>query len=72
MRSPGEAPSSPADTALYRLGRWSFDNRRKVLTGWIVAVIAIFVIGGIVGSGFDATNRIPDSESGRGSDVLAS
>jgi putative drug exporter of the RND superfamily len=72
MRSPGEASSTPADTALFRLGRWSFDNRRRVLTGWIVAVIAIFVIGGIVGSGFDATNRIPDSESGRGSDVLAS
>jgi RND superfamily putative drug exporter len=61
---------SISDTTLHRLGEWCFEKRRTVVLAWVGAVIAIFAIGGIVGSGFDATTRIPDSESARGSDVI--
>ncbi len=69
MRTPDTTASKPS-TFLTRLGRWCFDHRRATLVAWLFAVIAIFAVGGVVGSGFDATNEIPDSESRRGADAI--
>jgi len=44
-----------------RAGRWSAQNRKKAIFGWLAFVIAALVIGGMVG-----TNQLDDQESGVG------
>jgi len=55
---------------LASLGRWSFKNRWLVVVGWIALMVAVFGTAGVVGSAFDGSFAIPDSESRRGFDAL--
>jgi putative drug exporter of the RND superfamily len=57
-------------TYLYRLGGWAFDNRRKVLLGW-VAVLALVVAGaGAFKGEFSTKFEVPGTESQRAQDLL--
>ena len=55
---------------LARFGRWCFSNRGKVLVAWVIGMVAVFGIGGSVGSAFDSSFEIPDSESRDGFDTF--
>ena len=55
---------------LYRLGGWSFDNRRKVLTGWL-AVLALVIAGvGAFSDQFSDKFEVPGTESQQAQDLL--
>jgi putative drug exporter of the RND superfamily len=57
-------------TYLYRLGGWAFDNRRKVLLGWL-AVFAVVAAGAAAFSGtFSTKFEVPGTESQRAQDLL--
>jgi RND superfamily putative drug exporter len=53
-----------------RLGRWSFHNRKLVVTLWAVALIGINVIAGIVGPAFSVDLATPGAESTDGFTTL--
>jgi putative drug exporter of the RND superfamily len=38
---------------LGRIGAWCYDHRRRVLAGWILAVIAIAAVAVVAGSRFE-------------------
>ena len=69
MRGPDEF-SPDEQTFLFRLGRWCFEHRGKTLGAWVAALVVLFAAAGIIGSGFNATNEIPSSESQRGLDTI--
>jgi putative drug exporter of the RND superfamily len=55
---------------LYRLGRWSFQHRGKVLVGW-VAVLAVVIASASAFSGqFSDKFEVPGTESQRAQDLL--
>ena len=57
-------------TYLYRLGGWAFDNRRKVLCGWLV-VLALVIASATAFSGtFSSKFEVPGTESQRAQDLL--
>jgi len=57
-------------TYLYRLGGWAFDNRRKVLLGW-VALLAVVIASATAFSGtFSSKFEVPGTESQRAQDLL--
>ena len=56
---------------MYRaLGKWCFTNWGKVLAAWVAVVIGVGALSGFVGSAFNATFEIPESESRDGFDAL--
>ena len=57
-------------TYLYRLGRWSFRNRRKVLSFWVLTLVAvIFSAVAFAGSTNDEFS-VPGTESQEAQDLL--
>ncbi len=56
---------------LYRLAQLAARHRWRTLGIWIVAVIAIFVVGGALGGKLADDFNLPDSESQRAYDLLA-
>ena len=55
---------------LARLGRWSHNRRRLVITTWVVFLVVAGGLSGAVGSGFTTQFSPPDVESARGIDIL--
>ena len=59
------------DEGMYRaLGQWCFSNWGKVVAAWVVIVIGVGALAGTIGSAFNATFEIPESESRDGFDAL--
>jgi RND superfamily putative drug exporter len=57
-------------TYLYRLGGWAFENRKKVLLGWM-AVLAVVIASAVAFSGqFSEKFEVPGTESQRAQDLL--
>lgn len=48
---------------LYKLGNWSYNKRRKVLTSWIVIIIALGILLANLGINFDENMSIPGTKS---------
>jgi uncharacterized membrane protein YdfJ with MMPL/SSD domain len=58
-------------TKLHRLGRWAFDNKKKVLVGWLT-VLALVVTGmNTFGDEFSSKFEVPGTESQEAQDLLA-
>jgi putative drug exporter of the RND superfamily len=56
---------------MYRaLGQWCYRNWKAVIGLWLVIIVGVSVASGAIGSAFDATFEIPESESRDGFDVL--
>ena len=53
-----------------RVGRWSTENRKKAIWGWLAFVVIAFVIGGSVGSKELADEDRYQGESGRAETAL--
>ncbi|MGH2841849.1 MAG: MMPL family transporter [Solirubrobacteraceae bacterium] len=63
-------PTPTTDSRLARLGGWCFAHRRRVLAGWVVALVtAIAVLAPLAGD-FQADFRTPGSDSATADDVL--
>jgi uncharacterized membrane protein YdfJ with MMPL/SSD domain len=57
-------------THLYRLGGWAFQNRRKVLFGWLT-VLALAVASSVAfGGQFSSKFEVPGTESQQAQDLL--
>ncbi|WP_432559450.1 MMPL family transporter [Granulicoccus sp. GXG6511] len=50
-------------TYLYDLGRWCFRMRRRVLLGWLAALVVLGALAGIFSSSFDDAFEIPGAQS---------
>ena len=57
-------------TYLYRLGGWAFDNRRKVLLGWLAVLALVVFSAGAFGDKFSTKFEVPGTESQRAQDLL--
>src|SRR5687768_4797660 len=57
-------------TYLYRLGGWAFDNRRKVLLGWVVVLAAVVFSAASFGGTYSEKFEVPGTESQRAQDLL--
>ncbi|MBM9506790.1 MMPL family transporter [Actinacidiphila acididurans] len=57
-------------TLLYRLARWCFQHRRRVLAVWFVLVIAVIGVAQASGGKTSDTFTIPGTESQRATSVL--
>src|SRR3984893_16729690 len=55
---------------LRRMAAWCYRQRRRVLVGWVVALIGISVLGQTVGGGLQKTFSLPGTESDRAFSVL--
>src|SRR6266511_1969885 len=55
---------------LRRLAAWCYRRRRRVVVGWIVALIVISVLGQTVGGDLLKTFSLPGTESDRAFNVL--
>jgi hypothetical protein len=55
---------------LGRIGAWCYDHRRRVLLGWIIAVIAIIAVASAAGSRFE-DDFSGVGQSGQVSSILA-
>jgi RND superfamily putative drug exporter len=53
-----------------RIARWCYDNRVKVVIGWIVAFVVVQTLSATVGTGFNDQFEALDSESDRGSALI--
>ena len=57
-------------TCLYRLGGWAFDNRRKVLLGWVVVLALVIASASAFSGTFSSKFEVPGTESQRAQDLL--
>jgi membrane protein YdfJ len=57
-------------TFLYRLGGWAFKNRRKVLAGWIVTLVAVVASSFAFAGDFSSKFEVPGTESQQAQDLL--
>jgi len=55
---------------LYRLGRWSFDHRRRVLAGWLAVLAAVIGCAAMFSDQFSTKFEVPGTESQRAQDLL--
>jgi len=53
-----------------RFGAWTTGHRKTVIFGWIVALVAIGLLGGSVGSSFSENFKLPASDSQEAFDLL--
>jgi RND superfamily putative drug exporter len=69
------APIPPSNAALKpslfaRLAASCHDRRRRVLIGWIAAIVVLFGVSGATGNSFRDQFDLPDSDSKAGVDIL--
>ena len=57
-------------TNLYKLGGWAFDNRRKVLLGWLVVLALVLFASSTFSGTFSSKFEVPGTESQRAQDLL--
>ena len=57
-------------TYLYRLAGWTFDNRRKVLLGWLAVLAVVIASAGAFGGEFSTKFEVPGTESQKAQDLL--
>ena len=57
-------------TRLYRIGGWSFKNRRKVLVGWLLVVLAVFASAAMFSGKTSNEFSVPGTESQVAMDLL--
>jgi uncharacterized membrane protein YdfJ with MMPL/SSD domain len=57
-------------TYLYRLGGWAFENRRKVLIGWLAVLAVVVASAGAFSGQFSTKFEVPGTESQRAQDLL--
>jgi RND superfamily putative drug exporter len=57
-------------TLLYRIGGWAFDNRRKVVIGWMVVLGLVIVSSSAFSDKFSTKFEVPGTESQRAQDLL--
>jgi uncharacterized membrane protein YdfJ with MMPL/SSD domain len=57
-------------TYLYRLGGWAFDNRRKVLLGWVLVLGLVLFSASAFSGSFSSKFEVPGTESQRAQDLL--
>ncbi len=66
----GTGPPGPLGH-LGRLAGWCYDHRRRVLAGWILAIVAMTVLGQVVGSHFQTNFSNGQSPSERAQEILS-
>jgi uncharacterized membrane protein YdfJ with MMPL/SSD domain len=57
-------------THLYRLGRWSFDHRRRVLTTWLLLLALVAVCAAAFAGQTDNKFEVPGTESQQAQELL--
>jgi uncharacterized membrane protein YdfJ with MMPL/SSD domain len=57
-------------TYLHRLGGWAFDNRRKVLLGWLLVLVLVIASASAFSGQFSDKFEVPGTESQRAQDLL--
>jgi RND superfamily putative drug exporter len=57
-------------TRLYRLGGWAFQNRKKVLVGWLLIFVAVFASAAAFSGKTSNTFSVPGTESQVAQDLL--
>ena len=57
-------------TYLYRLGAWAFDNKKKVLVGWVALLAAVAFSAASFGGTFSEKFEVPGTESQQAQDLL--
>jgi uncharacterized membrane protein YdfJ with MMPL/SSD domain len=57
-------------THLYRLGGWAFQNRRKVLFGWLTVLALVVASSVAFGGQFSSKFEVPGTESQQAQDLL--
>ena len=57
-------------TYLHRLGGWAFDNRKKVLLGWVVVLAAVIFSAASFGGQYSEKFEVPGTESQQAQDLL--
>jgi putative drug exporter of the RND superfamily len=57
-------------TYLYRLGRWAFDNKKKVLVGWVALLAAVAFSAASFSGTFSEKFEVPGTESQQAQDLL--
>jgi uncharacterized membrane protein YdfJ with MMPL/SSD domain len=57
-------------THLYRLGGWAFQNRRKVLFGWLTVLALVVASSFAFGGQFSSKFEVPGTESQQAQDLL--
>src|SRR6476660_4770549 len=62
--------STGGTAMLQRLAAWCYRRRRSVVVLWIVALVAVSVIGSNVGSTFSQGFSLTDTESARAAQLL--
>ena len=67
---PNAARSAP--TGLGRLAAWCYDHRRRVLLGWVLAVVAVAGLAQWAGSRLDNDFSLASSPSQQAQSLLAS
>ena len=71
-RSPaGANVARPAASGLGRLAAWCYDHRRRVLAGWLLAVVAIIGLAQWAGSRLDNNFALAGSPSQQAQNLLA-
>ncbi|HEY2507819.1 MAG TPA: MMPL family transporter [Streptosporangiaceae bacterium] len=73
--APSALPAAAARAAgepLGRLAAWCYDHRRRVVAGWVLAVIAVLAVASAVGSRLDNDFALPGSPSQQAANLLAS
>ena len=57
-------------TRLYRLGGWAFENRKKVLVGWLLVLVAVFASAAAFSGKTSNEFAVPGTESQVAQDLL--
>jgi RND superfamily putative drug exporter len=57
-------------TRLYRIGGWAFENRKKVLVGWLLVLVAVFASAAAFSGKTSNEFAVPGTESQVAQDLL--
>ena len=57
-------------TRLYRIGGWAFENRRKVIVGWLLVLVAVFASASAFSGKTSNEFSVPGTESQVAQDLL--
>jgi putative drug exporter of the RND superfamily len=68
----GGQAAVPRNRGLGRLAAWCYDHRRRVLAGWLLAVVAVTALAQAAGSRLDNDFALPGSPSQQAANLLAS